>query len=40
MQNSEFRMQTETNRDNGVNIVAIFTSVALSVIVCILHFAF
>jgi len=40
MQNGEFRMQTKTDRDSGVNIVAILTSVAPSVIVCILHFAF
>jgi len=33
-------MQTEIDRDSGVNIVAILTSVALSVIVCILHGAF
>jgi hypothetical protein len=33
-------MQREPDRDSGVNIVAILTSVALSVIVCILHFAF
>jgi hypothetical protein len=40
MQDGEFRMQTATDRDSGVNIVAILTSVAPSAIVYILPFAF